>query len=199
MKKTGNEVMRNGVWLAVLPLLPLLSGCVQMYQHADRTDDYVRGELLKINGHIIELFDAEGEYAQQVAAMEPAPNIQPTYCYKTWGKVDCYTKELDGAHHRLTGFKGPVPVDPASVQVFAAGNRDAHGNIETLIEEGWVTGEEARDVQTGGSSPASPVIKSRLDDADMYGYESAKPAANLPPLPKEEVPQPTPIKTMMNY
>ena len=42
------------------------------------------------------------------AQREPSP--EPRYCYKTIGKINCYTQPLDGAAaNRLVGYQGPSP------------------------------------------------------------------------------------------
>mgnify|MGYP003673496824 CR=1 FL=1 len=44
------------------------------------------------------------------AQQEPAPQPDPIYCYKTLGKINCYTQPLDGSEaNRLVGFEGPAP------------------------------------------------------------------------------------------
>lgn len=45
------------------------------------------------------------------AAKQPAtPVIEPRYCYRTLGKVNCYTQPLPGEEaNRLIGYQGPAP------------------------------------------------------------------------------------------
>jgi hypothetical protein len=41
---------------------------------------------------------------------EPKPEAAPTYCYRTLGKVSCYTQPLPAREaNRLVGYEGPAP------------------------------------------------------------------------------------------
>jgi hypothetical protein len=42
---------------------------------------------------------------------EPGPvAVEPRYCYRTIGKVNCYAEPLDGNEaNRLVGYDGPAP------------------------------------------------------------------------------------------
>jgi hypothetical protein len=40
----------------------------------------------------------------------PPPRIDPRYCYRTLGRVDCYAEPLPGHEaNRLVGYDGPPP------------------------------------------------------------------------------------------
>jgi hypothetical protein len=42
--------------------------------------------------------------------VEPPRPLEPRYCYKTLGKVNCYAQPLDGKEaNRLVGYEGPSP------------------------------------------------------------------------------------------
>lgn len=44
------------------------------------------------------------------AQPEPEPSPEPRYCYKTIGKVICYSQPLDASEaNRLVGYEGPAP------------------------------------------------------------------------------------------
>ncbi|UUX49429.1 hypothetical protein NUH88_18755 [Nisaea acidiphila] len=46
----------------------------------------------------------------QNAQAEPPRPVEPRYCYKTLGKVNCYSQPLDGKEaNRLVGYEGPAP------------------------------------------------------------------------------------------
>lgn len=46
----------------------------------------------------------------QNAQTEPQRPVEPRYCYKTLGKVNCYAQPLDGKEaNRLVGYEGPAP------------------------------------------------------------------------------------------
>ena len=41
---------------------------------------------------------------------EPTPDIEPRYCYRTLGKVNCYPQPLPASEaNRLVGYQGPAP------------------------------------------------------------------------------------------
>ncbi len=41
---------------------------------------------------------------------EPAPDVEPRYCYRTLGKVNCYPQPLPASEaNRLVGYQGPAP------------------------------------------------------------------------------------------
>lgn len=41
---------------------------------------------------------------------QPAPAIEPRYCYRTLGKVNCYPQPLPASEaNRLVGYQGPAP------------------------------------------------------------------------------------------
>lgn len=41
---------------------------------------------------------------------EPAPQVEPRYCYRTLGKVNCYPQPLPASEaNRLVGYQGPAP------------------------------------------------------------------------------------------
>ena len=41
---------------------------------------------------------------------EPAPAVEPRYCYRTLGKVNCYPQPLPASEaNRLVGYQGPAP------------------------------------------------------------------------------------------
>lgn len=41
---------------------------------------------------------------------EPTPQAPPRYCYRTLGKVNCYTQPLPASEaNRLVGYEGPAP------------------------------------------------------------------------------------------
>ncbi len=40
----------------------------------------------------------------------PEPQAAPTYCYRTLGKVNCYSQPLPASEaNRLVGYEGPAP------------------------------------------------------------------------------------------
>lgn len=44
------------------------------------------------------------------AKEQPAPAIEPRYCYRTLGKVNCYPQPLPASEaNRLVGYQGPAP------------------------------------------------------------------------------------------
>lgn len=53
------------------------------------------------------------DFPQQLGAREPVKEVkapEPRYCYKTIGKVNCYSQPLDGSEsNRLVGYDGPAP------------------------------------------------------------------------------------------
>jgi len=41
---------------------------------------------------------------------EPKPDVEPRYCYRTLGKVNCYPQPLPASEaNRLVGYQGPAP------------------------------------------------------------------------------------------
>lgn len=41
---------------------------------------------------------------------EPEPEVEPRYCYRTLGKVNCYPQPLPASEaNRLVGYQGPAP------------------------------------------------------------------------------------------
>ena len=41
---------------------------------------------------------------------EPQPDVEPRYCYRTLGKVNCYPQPLPASEaNLLVGYQGPAP------------------------------------------------------------------------------------------
>lgn len=72
-------------------LAGLLGACAELGQSLQRASDDISA-------------------AFQPKAEEPAVPPPTSYCYRTLGKVNCYSQPLPGSEaNRLVGFQGPPP------------------------------------------------------------------------------------------
>lgn len=85
---------RGTAWWAggpVLALVVFLAGCAEVGQSVQNAVNDV-------------------STAFQPKPAEPAPQAPPTYCYRTIGKVNCYSQPLPASEaNRLIGYQGPPP------------------------------------------------------------------------------------------
>lgn len=178
----------------------VLSGCVKIYEQAEKADAYVKNELLKVNAHLLALMEEPKPESTSVIANGDGVGAteQPAYCYKTWAKVDCYKHQVKKDNHRLSGYVGPRPtyegMEPAA---FSAGSRDPYGNINALMpKQEWVT--EKKQAKTMDS--ASPKIKkseAQKIEEKLYAEESEEMMAGGE-TPIREKPKPRAIRTLLN-
>lgn len=81
-----------------------LVACAPVGRSVQRIGTAIHQESAEIDRRVRDIFDAEGLDGGEL----PKP-VTPTYCYRTWGEVNCYSEPLPGEAHRFVGKQEPEP------------------------------------------------------------------------------------------